>query len=188
MTPHSIGEELEQLARHEAQPQISGLHLIVSLKIFGHAEPAGSKRAFAVKRKGVPTGQITVVDANPRATNWKQEVSAQGAQAMAGRRLIDGPVQLTLTFFAKRPRSHYGRGKNSLRVRPGAAAYPTTRPDASKLTRAVEDALTGIIWRDDAQIVEQHIRKVYGEPERCECDVSILGGARPGEARRGEAW
>ena len=29
--------------------------------------------------------------------------------------------------------------------------------------RSTEDALTGIIWRDDSQVVEHRIRKVYVE-------------------------
>jgi len=33
-----------------------------------------------------------------------------------------------------------------------------------KLARAVEDALTGVIWADDAQIVDEVIRKRYGRP------------------------
>ena len=43
-----------------------------------------------------------------------------------------------------------------------------------KLARAVEDALTGIVWRDDAQIVDEQLSKVYGEPARVEVDVAEL--------------
>ena len=34
---------------------------------------------------------------------------------------------------------------------------------ATKLIRAVEDALTGIVWRDDAQVAVQKVAKVYGD-------------------------
>jgi Holliday junction resolvase RusA-like endonuclease len=35
--------------------------------------------------------------------------------------------------------------------------------------RGVEDALTGVVWRDDAQIVHQVASKFYTRgPERCE--------------------
>jgi Holliday junction resolvase RusA-like endonuclease len=46
-----------------------------------------------------------------------------------------------------------------------------TRPDVLKLARAAEDALTGIVWRDDSQIVHETLAKVYGEPERLEVAV-----------------
>ena len=35
-------------------------------------------------------------------------------------------------------------------------------PDVLKLARGVEDALTGIVWRDDAQIVNESLNKVVG--------------------------
>jgi predicted short-subunit dehydrogenase-like oxidoreductase (DUF2520 family) len=44
-----------------------------------------------------------------------------------------------------------------------------------KLARGVEDALTGIVWRDDAQIVVEHLEKRYGSPARCEVRVKYLG-------------
>ena len=40
-----------------------------------------------------------------------------------------------------------------------------------KLTRAVEDALTGLVWRDDAQVVDEVLSKRYGAPERVEVRV-----------------
>jgi Holliday junction resolvase RusA-like endonuclease len=40
--------------------------------------------------------------------------------------------------------------------------YPTSRPDLLKHIRALEDALTGVVWRDDSQIIEQHLEKRWG--------------------------
>lgn len=74
--------------------------------------------------------------------------------------LLDGPLELLVVFTVPRPKGHYGaRG-----LRPSAPEYPAVRPDVTKLLRAVEDACTGIVWRDDAQIIEQHATKRYGEP------------------------
>lgn len=39
-------------------------------------------------------------------------------------------------------------------------------PDVLKLARGVEDALTGIVWRDDAQIVNESLSKVVVAPPR----------------------
>jgi Holliday junction resolvase RusA-like endonuclease len=36
-----------------------------------------------------------------------------------------------------------------------------TRPDADKLVRAVADALTGVLWRDDSQIDRMMVGKFY---------------------------
>src|SRR3990167_4594884 len=51
-----------------------------------------------------------------------------------------GPVELHLSFTYKvRTKRDYDQPK-------------VTRPDLSKLVRAVEDALTGVLWVDDDQI------------------------------------
>jgi hypothetical protein len=39
----------------------------ISFTVLGDAKPAGSKRAFAIRRGGVPTGQIAVTDDNPKS-------------------------------------------------------------------------------------------------------------------------
>jgi Holliday junction resolvase RusA-like endonuclease len=90
---------------------------------------------------------------------------------MNGAALMDGPLQLTAHFVVPRPKGHHG-AKGS--VRPSAPAYPITRPDTTKLLRALEDACTGILWRDDSQIVSQFAFKAYGEPARAEVEVRAL--------------
>jgi Holliday junction resolvase RusA-like endonuclease len=42
--------------------------------------------------------------------------------------------------------------------------YPTNPPDATKLLRSTEDALTGIVWKDDKLIVDQLVSKNYQRP------------------------
>jgi Holliday junction resolvase RusA-like endonuclease len=85
---------------------------------------------------------------------------------MSGAELLHGPLHLSLVFCLARPKGHFGSGRNADVVKPSAPRYPTVKPDATKLTRAVEDAMTGIVWRDDAQVVDQYVTKVYDEPER----------------------
>lgn len=42
---------------------------------------------------------------------------------------------------------------------------PETRPDADKLLRAVGDALTGVVYRDDAQLTTVVVRKRWAKTE-----------------------
>jgi Holliday junction resolvase RusA-like endonuclease len=37
----------------------------------------------------------------------------------------------------------------------------TTKPDADKLLRGCTDPLTGVLWKDDAQVIEAVVRKTY---------------------------
>lgn len=138
--------------------------------VFGHAAPAGSKRAFAIKRAGVPTGQVAVVDANPRAKSWQREVRDIAREMMdaQGTSLLTGALEVDLAFYVARPKNHYGTGRNARIVKSSAPAFPTGRPDALKLARGTEDACTGTVWVDDAQVVDLRVRKLYGTPERCE--------------------
>jgi Holliday junction resolvase RusA-like endonuclease len=47
-----------------------------------------------------------------------------------------------------------------------AGLLPTVRPDADKLLRAILDALTGVGYADDSQVVQAAIMKAYGPWER----------------------
>jgi Holliday junction resolvase RusA-like endonuclease len=149
--------------------------VILKFVVYGEAQPAGSKRSFAVRRKEngawVPTGKNIVVDANPKADEWKRTVTQAVGVAMQGP-ILDGPVALDALFFRARPRSHHN---SQGFVRASAPAYPTTRPDRGKLLRSVEDALTGLVWRDDSQVVEGNVGKRYGTPARVELTVTALG-------------
>ena len=62
-----------------------------------------------------------------------------------------------------RPASHYGTKKGERYLKPNAPRFHTSKPDATKLLRCVEDALNGVLVKDDARIAEQSVRKVYGD-------------------------
>jgi Holliday junction resolvase RusA-like endonuclease len=65
--------------------------------------------------------------------------------------------------YRVRPKSHYG--KKGLNKKGRETPFPTMQPDCLKIARAIEDALTKVIYRDDAQIVQEYIRKVWGDTE-----------------------
>lgn len=131
----------------------------VTFTVYGVAAPGGSKTTGVTKG-----GRRFVRDSSRRAAPWKQHVAQAAGEAMAGRPTLEGPLMLVATFHLPRPKSHYGvRG-----LRPSAPAWPTVRPDTTKLLRPLEDALTGIVWRDDAQVVRQVAERRYGEPARCD--------------------
>jgi Holliday junction resolvase RusA-like endonuclease len=143
---------------------------VVEFTVLGRPQPAGSKRAFRTK-----TGRTIVTDDNKRARPWKSQVAAEAA-AVADGSLLSGPLELEVVFWFARPKGHYGTGRNADRVRPSAPAFPAVRPDATKCIRAVEDALNGVLWRDDAQVVVQHVEKRFGHPERAEVAIRRLEG------------
>lgn len=119
----------------------------------GVPAPGGSKRAFRNKH----TGRVVVVDDCRRNKDWRATVGICASEAIHDP--LSGPVGVEVVFFMPRPKGHFGKRG----LRPAAPTYPTTRPDATKLWRAAEDALKGIAWSDDSQVVLQTVIKAYSE-------------------------
>lgn len=138
---------------------------MLSFTVYGTPAPSGSKTPFRGK-----SGAIFVRDASPRSYPWKRDVAKEAALAMRGGHLLAGPLRLEVAFYVPRPKGHFG--KKGLRAI--APAFPTVKPDATKLLRAVEDSMNGVVWRDDSQVVEQYVTKQYGEPARAEVSVRAI--------------
>ena len=141
--------------------------------IFGSPKPAGSKRGFAFKKAGKQ--KIAIVDANPHSRNWKLQIAQVCGQQMEGREVFDRKVALEarFVFYVQRPQGHSGKRG----LRPSAPPFPVTRPDLLKLARAIEDALSKVVYADDSQIVDEILKKRYcaeGTPERVEVTVTAM--------------
>ena len=144
----------------------------VSFTALGVAAPQGSKKLNPIFRgKKVSADRqfvgTRVGDDNPRTAPWRQDVAAIAKQAMAGAPLILGPVRLAVVFEFPRLKGHYRTGKRAHELRPHAPNDVSTKPDLSKLVRAIEDAMTGAVWRDDAQVAELRASKIYTEQAPC---------------------
>lgn len=48
------------------------------------------------------------------------------------------------------------------------------RPDVDNLTKQIEDALTGVLWRDDSQVVAVDASKRYGDRPSSTIEVEVL--------------
>lgn len=109
----------------------------------GLAKTAGSKRPIT------PKGwtRTILIDDCKKGADWKADLKAFALAAYSGPPL-EGPLELTCCFTMQRPKGH--SGKNGLKT--NAPTWHISKPDVLKLTRCLEDALTGILWRDDSQI------------------------------------
>jgi Holliday junction resolvase RusA-like endonuclease len=134
---------------------------MVEFTVYGTPAPAGSKKAVPMG------GRWGVIDDSKRSRPWKNDVAQQAGLAMAGHEMLRGPIEVLFRFFVRRPKGHFGKRG----LMPSAPAYPAKKPDVLKLARAVEDALSGVVYNDDAQIVHELLVKEYGEPERVEIEV-----------------
>lgn len=147
---------------------------MIRFEVLGVPQPGGSKSAFPLRRSDGspvlrPNGSqaVRVVDANPKVKDWRVAVVAAAREVHRGE-ILDGPLSLRVLFRFPRPKGHF-TSKGALTR--SAPPYPAVKPDVLKLTRALEDALTGVAWRDDALIVDEHLAKRYGE--RAGVDIVI---------------
>ena len=134
----------------------------IEFHVRGRPRPAGSKRVFPIRKDGVLTGKFVVTDMSGKeGKSWRSSIQDSAVQAK-GFRVLKGALELDVCFVLARPKAHFGTGKNSGSVKASAPYLPSIRPDITKLVRAVEDALNGLLWGDDAQITYAIVKKVYG--------------------------
>lgn len=154
------GAALRQVADAPAAPAV------IRVFVPGVAQPGGSKTATVIRRKGgaivMKNGRalVTTRDANKKAPEWKATVRVFAAEVYSGAPLA-GALRVRMVFYRQRPQGHFRSGKNSHLLREAAPEYPTGKPDVLKLARPVEDALTGLLWTDDALIVDERLTKLY---------------------------
>ena len=111
--------------------------------IKGVPKPKGSVHAYA---RGVAVHTKT-------SKEWEQIINFNLLQNVrTGPIFNEGPVFVELDFYLPKPKS--ARRKS-----------PYVYPDLDKLVRAILDAMTGIIFKDDSQVTEIRTRKLYADNE-----------------------
>ena len=128
----------------------------IAFSVRGEIAPKGSLRARPWRTKDGSRSGIAMVPSSGRVRSSQALVADRLSAVMAegNLRAIEGPVSVTLTFYRRKPKS-YPKLK---------ASWPVTKPDIDKQARLVLDALTGIAFRDDAQVVRLVAEKQWGEP------------------------
>lgn len=81
---------------------------------------------------------------------------------------LNGPIVLHIRAFMEVPKS---RPKKVHAAAVRGEIRPEGKPDVSNVLKNFEDVANGILFKDDAQIVEATIGKFYGSPARWEITV-----------------
>jgi Holliday junction resolvase RusA-like endonuclease len=80
--------------------------------------------------------------------------------AMAGRSIIAGPVRVAVYIDCQVPASW---SQKKQREALAGVVMPTGKPDSDNVIKAVYDGCNGVVWKDDAQVVDGAQRKRYSE-------------------------
>lgn len=119
-----------------------------TLTVLGRPATKGSTVSFAGRG-----GRIITRTDSARLVPWTDAVRwacrEQGVQVTPK----DEGVSIRILVFVPTPKRRMTH-------------YPVTRPDVDKWARAALDALTGMAYVDDSQVVELTIGKVYGDEWR----------------------
>lgn len=148
---------------------------MITIEVLGTPAPKGSGRAMLLggKARFIASGSTV----NQRKLKSWDSALREAAHAAVGNvtapPFVDVPLMLTIEFRMQRPAGHWGKGKNAGRLAPSAPRYPATKPDSSKLLRATEDSLIGIVFDDDSRIVSTVISKVYAVPGREGATITV---------------
>ncbi|MBR2733355.1 MAG: RusA family crossover junction endodeoxyribonuclease [Selenomonadaceae bacterium] len=88
-----------------------------------------------------------------RYTNYKNLVGLVARRAMNGRAPLTGAIKVVAEFFKHKPQP-----------RKGSKPQVTFQGDVDNFLKAVLDAMNGICYEDDRQVIFVQATKIFGEP------------------------
>lgn len=142
-----------------------------------HGTPVGKGRPRFVRA----TGRTYTDDATVNAENAIRDTWAQAGQ----HRLPDEPLQIIVSLWLARPQGHYKRD-GTLSAAGQRSARPTRKPDADNALKLCCDALNGLAYRDDAQITDANVRKLWCQHGETPRTVIEIYTADDGQSTRAE--
>ena len=85
------------------------------------------------------------------------------------------PVEVTIVVFRRPPESWSNKDRIAAIT---GEIYPTSRPDCDNYSKGICDGMEkGRIFRNDAQVVDLHVLKVYSDQEFTRVTVRAIGSA-----------
>ena len=126
-------------------------------------EPQGKGRARVVQR-----GDFTHSYTPEKTANYENFIKLLAIDAMKeqGVEKMTGPVDVTIFPYFKIPKS---ASKKKRQLMETGEILPCKKPDVSNIAKAVEDALNGLVYEDDAQICSLVVSKYYTSPGQEPC-------------------
>jgi len=115
--------------------------------------PVGKQRARYVKR-----GNFVQTYTPEKTRTYETLIRDAAIEAMGSSEPLETPVSLYLYIRVPIPKSCT---KKRLEAIANGSEKPTKKPDSSNILKSVEDGMNRIVYKDDCQIINHHITKVY---------------------------
>jgi len=127
------------------------MSFMVTFKV--DATPVPKARARYVRR-----GNHISTYTPDKTRNYESLIKQAAIEAMGSSEPLETPVTLYLYIRAPIPKS---LPKKRMEACLNGLEKPIKKPDASNVLKSVEDAMNGVVYKDDSQIVNIHVSKVY---------------------------
>ena len=124
---------------------------MVTFKVDGN--PVGKQRARYVKR-----GNFVQAYTPEKTRTYESLIKEKAIEAMGSSEPLETPVTLYLYIRVPMPKSY---SKKRIEACLNGSEQPIKKPDASNILKSVEDGMNGVVYKDDSQIVNIHVTKVY---------------------------
>lgn len=128
----------------------------VSFTVPGPVRGKGRPRTRVVSAKGGKKS-FAQVYTDGKTRTYESQVTDCADRAMAGRPLLEGALVVTLTARFDVPASG---SKRERAEKLANVQRPTKKPDMDNIAKIL-DALNGIVFKDDAQVCEMRLAKIY---------------------------
>lgn len=162
---------------------------VINFTVVGKPSPAGSKTAIPLRREGALVfrappkiiggkvyGHPIMLykdDASETQKAWIPAVKKAATVAWRFAPIHGKPLQLAVVFYMPRPQAHFRTGKFAHILKDDAPKHHLQKPDATKMLRCLEDAISELIWADDCIIVDQQVTKLWADDREPGADVTI---------------
>lgn len=123
------------------------------IDFFVPGEPLPQDRPRHATRPKKGGGTYIATFDTSRCKKWKETIATEARAVGVEPFASDLPLAITTVFYLTRPKSVKRQ-------------FPTVKPDLDNFLKAVKDALKGVAWGDDGQVVTVSARKEYAPAGR----------------------
>ena len=104
-----------------------------------------------------------------KSRNWKADDGWQ-ARTQYREKPITDPIYVEMDFYRF---IQVGGSKKTKADKKAGKIMPTSKPDVDNLYKSTSDALTGIIWKDDNQIISIKATKHYDDGNGSRVEIKV---------------
>lgn len=166
---------------------------IIEITITGHPVAKGRARSGLIPKKGGGfatdrNGRPIIAHHTPAKTRrWEDEARTEAKAVMNARGLepMRGPLLLVIEANFAPPES-WPAWKQEAAL--SGQVCHTSKPDADNILKAVKDAMNGVVWLDDSQVVTASATKGYSRVPKVVIEIRTIKAAPSRITKRAELF